>query len=267
MSITTLGDLDTAALGAQIINMREGFSPSFGVAHFGFAYGVGAGFAAPGTSGQVYTRATVGALPLRNSASGHHHIIGASLMGASSGAARLGTLFLADKLWGCGGFSGVSTALNSITTSIGRGDTTGWGIQVYAEIFAALGTTAANITVTYTNQDGVTGRTGTIRFPGTTAPAVNTIYPMELQSGDTGVRAVASFQLSGTTGTAGSYGIIMVRELMMVNVTGIQPNPVRGFIQTAAPRVDNDACLFFYSMFDSTSNTPKPLGSLVLVEG
>lgn len=60
-----------------------------------------------------------------------------------------------------------------------------------------------SIAVTYTNQDGVTGRTtGTIAATGV-APIVGRMLQLPLQAGDTGVQKIES--VTSTVSTAGTF--------------------------------------------------------------
>jgi hypothetical protein len=80
------------------------------------------------------------------------------------------------------------------------------------EIYTVIGTTARTITASYTNQAGTSGRTTIAANIGATGFREETraIF-LPLASGDTGVQAVASVTLSGTTGTAGNFGVTVLQ--------------------------------------------------------
>ena len=95
--------------------------------------------------------------------------------------------------------------------------TDGKGVWIAHERCVAVGTTASDITVSYTNQDGTSGRTSpTTTFTVTgnvDDSAIGQLYILPLQEGDTGVRSVQSVTLSGSTGTAGNFGITLLKPL------------------------------------------------------
>jgi hypothetical protein len=94
------------------------------------------------------------------------------------------------------------------------------GVGVNMALLVTTATTNASavttITVSYTNSDGVPGRTGNIpSFPATAV--LGTIVPINLQAGDKGVRSVQSITL-GTTLAAGAISLVMYRILAMQGV-------------------------------------------------
>ena len=105
----------------------------------------------------------------------------------------------------------------------------GAGVQMMAVTISAR-TGGQSFYVTYTNQDGVAGRTsGTVvqnavAAPGTittSATAVSTAAGpfIPLQSGDTGVRRVESVQMLGVD--TGFFAIVLVRPLLETHIRGI----------------------------------------------
>lgn len=254
----TLAQLETAMAEAQ----RVLLSPS------GVATGVttvdifgvqAALLPVPGTSGATFSQSSSGAWPFRNAAA-KWFIAHADFSSTLNTSIRNAPLIIADKLWGCSGYSATDTALKAITTSLPRG--TGVGVTCWAEIYTVIGATPQNITVTYTNQAGTGSRTGTISL--LAAHPAGTVIPMQMQGGDYGINSVQSFQLGGSTGTAGSYGLSLIRPVF-VNISDIIKPSVLGAFQTGMPQFDNDACLIFLSQ--SASNAaPRPVGYMRLVE-
>ena len=82
---------------------------------------------------------------------------------------------------------------------------------VFAHVTTAIAGGAGNVsyTVTYTNQDGTSGRTGTITVP--RGSVASTRWPMTLQTGDYGVRSVQS--VSGTPTTVGVIDLVGIIPL------------------------------------------------------
>ena len=96
--------------------------------------------------------------------------------------------------------------------------TDGIGVCIVLTIYTAIGSTASDLVVTYTNQAGVGGRTSKPAACNTSlSPRLSIMVP--LADGDTGVRSVESIILSASTGTAGNIGISLIKPLYLVPVT------------------------------------------------
>lgn len=168
--------------------------------------------AAPGntTTGLVPTQATAGAMAYAEPASGQWYIMSA---GAIANAAT--TVFFWDRAWHAGAFTGTNGTYAGYTgaTTPTRLDT-GEGFEVWTEIQTAFSAQAHTLTITYTNQDGTTGRTGTVSMPAS-APAQR-MYPAILATGDRGVRAITG--LSGSANNTGTFNVLMLRRLVVLPV-------------------------------------------------
>lgn len=94
------------------------------------------------------------------------------------------------------------------------------GVGVSIGLYVAVNTTNAsaitNTTISYTNSDGVSGRTGTIAsFPAT--GLVGTTVWFRLQAGDVGVRSVQSITL-GTSYAAGTIHLVAAKKVVSGSV-------------------------------------------------
>lgn len=202
--------------------------------------------AAPGTGGAQPTKATLGAIPFENpGGSTVLYLVDWRLANVNTG--RGGWLLLYDRLAHNSGFDATVTTLQDFTDlTIGRGDTTGEGVLAWMEVYTAIGTTSATLTVNYTNESGTAGRAGTLLW------APNSAFQgaagmVRLQAGDRGVRSIQSCQWGGTgTGTAGSYGLTLARPLAWIPFE-VTATPTGDLTQDALAncmvRVDADACL------------------------
>jgi hypothetical protein len=197
-------------------------------------------------SGYVPTKATQGALPFNNPASGNMYAAHMWAFGPTTGM-----LMLYDRVWACSGFSTVSTSLQSITTPGDAGRySTFENIELWLEVYTAPGATGATWTVTYTNQSNTSGRTATYTHPAN-AEAVGQMMPLALQAGDTGVRSVQSLQCSVSSGTAGDVGITLLKRIAAIPV---QPGGMTlDALQLGFERVLDDACLAFQVGCSGTS--------------
>lgn len=111
--------------------------------------------------------------------------------------------------------------------------------------------------VTYTNQDGVSGRTsktvtmctqginGTILCSAPATSGCNGPF-MPLQNGDTGVRSVESVQVNGL-GDVGLFALVLVKPLATMALRGIDAPTEVDFLRdfAAMPKIEDDAYLNF----------------------
>ena len=182
-------------------------------------------YAADTVQGGIWPGALTG-----GTASKHLATMGAQTAGATTVPI---TLQLVDLL-GCYARVDANTAsaitfTNSLTLPR---HTTGAGVRAYSVVApTTLGATAHNFVASYTNQDGTTGRS----FPDTVAgtvsavnshishsgTAANNIGPfLPLQSGDTGVRSIQTWQQTAAGGTASTFqNIVLAYPIMELQLT------------------------------------------------
>jgi hypothetical protein len=177
-----------------------------------------------------------------------------------------GTLLMYDRLLHIGGLSAVTTS-HTIGGTLTR-NTTGQGNFAMAEIYTAIGATARTITMSYTNQAGTDSRTSTAVAIGSTGflEATRAIL-LPLQATDTGIRAVASATLSGTTGTAGSWGFVVGRPIAYIGIGAPGAAGWRDYITglPGLPKIDAGACLSLL-WFPQTTTVPEFFGGYSIVE-
>lgn len=148
------------------------------------------------------------------------------LIGADIGPGALAAVsyIMIDRLCHSGGLSGTDIAAqttNLPTAALPR-FTSGEGVQIGLRIWTAIGTTASSVTVSYTNQSNVSGRTTpAVQIGGANFREAGRVLVLPLQAGDTGVRSVESVTLGATTGTAGDFGVMLFRPLAAVSHSAI----------------------------------------------
>jgi hypothetical protein len=223
----------------------------------------GAASASPPTGvGEVPTRSTAGALKFTNPASGKNkHLV----VFNGSGTQR-GTLMVFDRLVHTSGLSGtVTTAQTVNTVAITRPDALGADVECWAEVYTAVGTTQRTLTVNYTNQSNA-AKTGTLLLGGATGfSQINRMVPLSMAAGDTGVRSVQSVQLSASTGTAGDFGITLLRRIAFLDIVNTGGGYGKDFAALGMPLINSDACLAVMGMFDS-STSATVYGEFVFAE-
>lgn len=216
-------------------------------------------------SGYSPTKATAGAFPFNNPVGG----LISQLAKISACSSVAGTLILADRLWTCSGLTTAAATTLNITTPgtipsrDENGAALGKGVELWGEVYTAPGATGATWTVSYTDQDGNTGNTATYTHPAN-AETVGQMFPYQLASGDSGVRAVASFTTSISSGTAGDIGISLIRRIVEVPLTLANIPTLLDWASAGLPRIIDDSCLFFMVMCSTTtSGNISGLGNLI----
>ena len=159
----------------------------------------------PTTTSRALDRSTPGALLLHNTAG--DELVPMVGRFASSGVQAL---YLYDRLVDVGTFSGTGTdeQTTGLPTATLPRYTDGKGVLVFVMVRGG-GTTNGAATITYTNQAGVSGRTGVVRLGSTGYNSSRQMLPMALQHGDTGVRSVQAWQNAIAPG--GTYDIVLLK--------------------------------------------------------
>ncbi len=257
-TFTTL-DAVIAALPGQTLRYAKNGVTSEGNGTWHSYWKVGGAPAAASTpptgDGEIPTKSTLGAIPFTNAAGGN----ALHLARGSIAAGSVGSLILYDRLWHNSGFSGTSTSAQTITNppTLTRPDALGAGVEIWMEVYSAMGATTSNFTVTYTSQDGVAGQQATYVMPAN-ALTVGQIVPFAFAagSGDTGARTVTQVQLSASTGTAGDFGLVLLRRIaeFPVNVPG--GGLLLDAFQLALDTIPSNACLAAMWFANSTAVNP-----------
>lgn len=132
----------------------------------------------------------------------------------------------------------------------------GAGCRLFLVARATTGASAHNISISYTNQAGTSGRS----LPVTVAATASAIVPhivhsgtaannygpfLPLASGDTGVQNVASVTLSLASGTASTAALVLTRPLLSLPLTTVSVAAERDLLNQlpSLPRIMDGACL------------------------
>lgn len=228
----------------------------------------GAGAApAVGLNGEQVSRAFAGAVAYSNAATGKQKY----LSGLELQATGTGAHVLYDRLWQNSGLVVTTTTAQPfvavpIPARDLNGAGNGHGVEPWLEVYVATGNAAAISTgasISYTNEQGVAGRTGIITtIPLTTV--AGTSIPITLQSGDQGVRSVDSVTL-GTTLVSGSVGIVLRRRLASINMAVGNQGDFRGFMDIGQ-KLHDDMALEFLQLSISAA-AQHVFGSVMTIEG
>jgi len=176
-----------------------------------------------------------------------------------------GKLIIYDRLFHNSEMSGIITTDTSLGSvpDLTRPDALGGGVELWGEIYTAIGATTATLNIKYTNQDGTTGRNATYSHPAN-AESVGQMFPLILQAGDTGIRKPTSYNWSATTGTAGNFGLTLLRRICEIPLE--TKGQIYSFADLGQSKIYDDACLAMMILCSAT-NTGIIQGSFTIGQG
>jgi hypothetical protein len=272
MAISTQAQLSAAIAGAQEIDLAKTqriSSTSTWASLFNNAINAGTLAGTSTAAGVVPTDATTGCptiFPFGAGNTGYIASVEFSAARTDVDSATNFRLLVADMLFKAGAynFSNANVTLAgqpSYSSRIPGGDYK--GVTIWIECVTAS-TGNPVITVTYTNQDGVAGRTGTIALGGVLN--AGRIFVLPLQAGDTGVQKIES--VVSTTATAGTFNVLILRMLWM----GATPRSGGASIRhgpdlVQMPIVYDDSALYVASVNGGNSNVGAASVSLKIING
>lgn len=222
---------------------------------------------APSSTSAVCTNATAGALGQATPATGARK----RLVSLTLASLAIGTYVLADRLVQQGGLSGTVTTAQTVSTPALTRFTDGKGVEAAAEIYTLVGTTGTTIKLSsYTNTVPTAAQVGAlVVFGGTGFREVNRMIPLPVASGDKGITAVSTAQVTATTGTAGSWGVTVFKRIACLPLgtigAGEQWNCM---LKAGGPfdlGVNADSCLFGM-WWPNTTTVPELYGQASFLE-
>lgn len=226
----------------------------------------------PGVNGRVTdgtTSADYGCFPIANPSTGGNYLTEVNMAASVNH-----THVLFDCLWVNSGLVVTTTTAQAITTPTlpardlnGTTNGEGCGIALYFSAASTLAAAGANLTVSYTNSDNVSGRTATLlaiagsQVPAT--PVVGTLVWFNLAAGDRGVRSIQSITL-GTSMLTGTIHLMITRDIATIGTTIANVNAQK-IIGTPGIRLYNGTCLLHCNLASATTATFYA-GELVVME-
>lgn len=263
MAITTMDTL-VAALPGQVLPFYKASATSKAGGTFHSLWAVagtpGAGSAPSSGAGQTCTSATTGALSFTNPSGANLSYIARAV----TSCATVGALIIYDRLVTTSGLNGTLTTAQTINSVSLPRYTTGTGVTAWLEWYSATGSTASNLTFTYTNDAGTTAQTApTLAVQQT--PVVGQMQPIPLNGKD-GIRVAESATLSASTGTAGNFGITLMRRLITVPMPLANSAVIFDAFAAGMQQVQDSACLSFM-VWCSATNTGILHGELTIAQG
>lgn len=268
MALTTMDGLIAALAGGQKLDFYKASQTAEGAGTWHSlwkAVGNPEAGANPGSlAGAIPTDATTGAFKFTNPANGSlSYLLHALVSGATAGK-----LILYDRLWHNSEMSGAQTVSETTlgaTPDLTRPDVTGIGAELWGEVYTALGANSVTLNVKYKDQDGNDSSYATYLQPAN-ALSAGQMFPLQLLAGDTGIRKATAYHWSGTTGTAGNFGLVIMRRIVEIPISLVNTGMLLDAIACGIPRIYDDACLALMVQC-STTNTGIIQGSFKLGQG
>lgn len=203
---------------------------------------------------------TTGALSFTNPSSGRLSYL-ARLFASS---AQIGTLMVYDRLAHYG-FANATAPPYVMSSPVSAPSARGGVGELWLEAPTAYTSGAATVAVSYTNQAGTTGRTVTAAAPGTCT--ANAMFPLLLQSGDTGAKSVASVTVgSANLAGSGTSNIVILRRLAEIPVGTANLGNTLDALALGFQQVYDSSCLAF-AWLPGAATTGVIQGSLALAQG
>lgn len=212
-------------------------------------------------SGVACTSATTGSLSIPSLGVGESSY----LARIQASFATVGTLVFYDRLVTTSGLVGNVTTSQTVNSAALLRHTSGEGVEMFLEFYTAVGATASNCTVTYTNQAGTGSRTASV--VAIASAGAGRMLRVVLQAGDTGVQSVQSVQNSASTGTAGNFGITLMKRIASIGTPLANTGPSFDALALGIPKIQNNTadstpCLAL-AVFCSTTFTGFVQGEYV----
>ena len=218
----------------------------------------------PGIAGVALTT-YAGQIPFTNPVSGNSYL--ARFRGQATIA---GTLLLCDRLWHNSGLvvtTITAQTINSVAWPARSADGTinGENVLIGLEVSTILGAGAPVLSMSYTNQAGTAGKTGTGIITVVTLSAVGAFYMMGLAAGDTGVRSIQTFTISISM-TSGVVHLVAYRILAGLELTAPQiPNAIDA-LTSGFPRLFDNTVPFLL-FIPSTTTASSISGQAIWTQG
>lgn len=176
---------------------------------------------------------------------------------------------LYDRLWHAGSVSMLALATTSFSAQpsyTGRLPNAGadfGNLEILLEINAAVSATATTVSVNYTNEVGITGRT-TGASSSLSGFLNRRVLSVPLQAGDKGVQKIESVTVGGVVATTGTFNVVVARRLADFDVRISNGLDSQGWDQVGGPVVFANSALWPVFQPDSTASGVPTLGLSII---
>lgn len=264
MAITTMDGLLSGLEATRRITFYKASTTSEGAGTFHSLFKIAgnpsAGVNPPTGVGEIPTSSTLGTFDFTNPAGTNTKYIARINMQGST----LGTLVIYDRLWHNSGQVGNVITPQTVNSTALTRYTDGVGVEIWGEVYTAMGATGSVFSVTYTDSGDVS-RIATYTQPAN-ALSVGQMFSFIPPIGGTGCKSIQSVQLSVSTGTAGNFGLVLMRRMAEIPLTAVNIGTVMDAFALGMPIVQPSAALCPMVSCTAT-NTGTIIGAVDIIEG
>jgi hypothetical protein len=264
MSISTVDDIASGFNAALHYRFLKNITAPKAAGAFQSGW-LATGWPPPGTNPPAYTagsgytldRTNAGALGQTNGLTKNW------LAKLTAACSQQGTLFIADKLWHCGGM-GFAASTYTVTTPgslPARITDAGLKAELWVEQNVVAGAASGTLTCSYKDSAAAT-QSGVIAAV-VSAPVVGQMQPVPLAN-KLGVSSLISVTNSATW-TSGSWGMTILQPLIAIECPIIGVGKTLDWAALGLPAILADACLFFYFLANGTT-APVAIGTVDIID-
>ena len=257
MTITSIDNLVTAFNSPQLAAINKATiatQVAGGWTSLWRATGQPAQGASP-TTVAVYTSANTGSLlALVNATDPAQNYIGRMTMACGNAGTEIE---VHDRLTANGNLSGTVTTAQTFSAVLttpaasGRCAVDGSDVMWWLEWYTATGATGVTATVAYTDQTDTARTSPAITIPVSTA--ASRMIPIVPNPGQS-IKSVTGVTLSGTTATAGAFGVTATKFLTSVPSLVANYTTIADWAALALPMVADSSCLMLVAQCTTTSS-------------
>jgi hypothetical protein len=198
--------------------------------------------------GVALTAPVFGQLGFLNPPSGNAYLARFTAVAQRLNVLGTGSVMLVDRLWHNGGFTITSTSpqtVNSVAFPPRDENGSSNGVGVLLALMVNTTPTAGGpptVAVSYTNSNGVAGRTAVNIHPAIAVSNPDHVMPLSLDAGDVGVQSVQSLTFTSAW-SAGVVALVAYRPILFMPVDLAARTLAVDAISGAMPRILNDSVL------------------------
>jgi hypothetical protein len=269
MAIETQDQLNNAMANNQSV-LDVQIASITSVANIYYGLNRGAGTLSTYTNGALFSAG--GEIPVGTTTAGFPYIPNAPvgkknyLSKANSQIGTTGTIDLKDCLYRASGFNSTVITEQIIAPTaptLTRGSANGGGNQIWIFCNTANGVTASNVTIKYINQDDIEKTTVARAVASLVA---NRLLRLDLATGDYGVKRIVSATLSASTGTAGDFSVMILKDVYAVGYLVANVGVRQGFNDCQLALIQ-DGCAMFFVDFATGTSTGQLMQKLNIISG
>ena len=262
MPVTGVDDIARSLPGIRRRFGKASFSPQAAGAMFNL-WNTGALPAADspggGVNGQLVLSSRNGALAVPNAPAGAQTYLARAYVQAS----QPGSLIILDRQWEDSGLSVTTVGAQAITQpALTRPDALGKDMEAWLTVVTGLGAMGSAPTISYTDQDGNAGNTGTLIWPAVGSGGRE--FQFSLAAGDTGIRSIQSYNNVASL-VSGSIALTLKKRIAEIEINAANLSIVVDFLELGLPIIDDGAAIEFVWVAQNTSST-QVLGSLQFIQ-